>query len=808
MSAVSFPNVSIEEIIDGPLPVQQQALNRAVAVGKSKRGALGDVILVSSDTQLDDKIGRDLSEGSVGLQCARDEGATDTGFVRVLGAARSASAQFTIGGAVANVSPTETQTLNNPTLTGGANAIAATGTVTIAGTVTVGNVVTITIGGVAYDYTVVAGDTVNSIAAGAMAVINASNNGAGDPTVAATVSGAVVTLTAKTAGAGGNSITLAGAVAQGTGGSATVTATRSAATLATGAAAIAATATDTIGGTITADDRVVLIVTNGSTSRTYTYRVVAGNTTTNVAAGLVAAINAGSGDPDVTANNSAAVITLTAKTAGAAANAIQLTVITRSASSYETLTLTVIDGVVVKNYTVALTAAETALAIDAAFVTTVNQDAQASVVAVYDSVLNKIVLTAKTPGAAGNAIQYALAETGNLTSDLTINPTSGNLTGGLDGAAKASVTSGDLTLTAIGEGSDGNFIKYTFIPGTKAGTVDVKLTNSDNKSETITLAFTPGDLINGREIAALRSSITVRGVLSPNADFNNINLPTGTGFLSGGLDGSTITEDDYLAAIRLLATKRANIIFAPGQTSDAIRHALLAQAENATILKGLRIAILNAARRVDATSAATAATGYDTTTGSAVMVAGWATYTGQPRLPELGVSPDGFYVGALCATPEHVSPAARSSSPYFKTVGAVDTENDDVDFQAYTDGRLEALVLDPATNGYHRLNGRTLSSDAAEYYVCIRRMANRIKTDLYFASQAEKSEPKGGDLLQNIAAMAQTYLNGLAAVGKIKGGTIISAKTQGKGVRIDFQWYPVYPADEIDYGMHRLATDV
>lgn len=805
MSAFSFPNVTIEELIDGPLPVQQQALNRAVAVGTSKRGALGDVILIATDTQLDDKIGRDLSTGSVGLQCARDEGATDTGFMRVLGAARTASAMFTIGGVVSNVSPTETQTLNHATLTGGANAIAATADVVISGTITDGNTSTVTVGGTAYPYIVVgATDTVNSVAAELAALISADNAAV----VTAAAVGPQINLTAKTAGTGGNSITLVAATAQGTAASNTLVATRSAATLSGGTAATTAAATDTIGGTITVTDGIRIIITNGAVSRTYTYRTQPSDTLILAAAGLAGVINTGGGDPDVIASVSGAVITLTARASGAAADLIELAVFTLSASSFETLTLTVVKSASVRNYTINLNAAETALAVDAAFVTAVNNDSLATVVASYDSVLNKIVLTAKTPGATGNTISYGLGETGNLTTDLTENPTSGNLAGGIDGPAKASVTSGDLTLTAIGEGADGDFIKYTFIPGTVSGTVQVMLTNSDSKTETFTLSFTPADVINGYELAILRGSITVRGTLSSGIDFSSVNLPTGTGFLSGGLDGNTITDDDYLAALRVLANKKANFIFAPGQTSDSIRHALLAQAENATILQGLRIAILNAARRVDATSAPTAATGYDTTSGSVVMVAGWCTYSGQPRLAELSVSPDGFYAGHVCATPEHVSPAARQQSPFFKTVVAVDTENDDTDFEAYTDGRLEAIILDPASLGFHCLNGRTLASDAAEYYVCIRRMANRIKTDIYFASQAEKSEPKSGSLLTNLSNMVQTYLNGLAAVGKIKSGTILSVKTTAKGVREDFQWYPIYPADQIDYGMHRLATDV
>jgi phage tail sheath protein FI len=155
-----------------------------------------------------------------------------------------------------------------------------------------------------------------------------------------------------------------------------------------------------------------------------------------------------------------------------------------------------------------------------------------------------------------------------------------------------------------------------------------------------------------------------------------------------------------------------------------------------------------------------------------------------------------------------VSPAARSSSPYFSSIIAVDTENTDVAFEAYTTGRLEAIVLDPATGGLHCLNGRTLSSSSAHYYVSVRRMANQIKTDIWFASQPLKSEPNNGTIIASLKNMVSSYLDNKAAIGHIKSATILSAVATGTTIRIDFQWYPIYPADQIDYGMHRLAVAV
>ena len=81
---MAFPKVTISEFIDGPRPVPLRSLNRVACVGTAKKGKYGAFILVSTDTDLDNKIGRTLHEGSVGLQTARDEGAFEGRSVRSL----------------------------------------------------------------------------------------------------------------------------------------------------------------------------------------------------------------------------------------------------------------------------------------------------------------------------------------------------------------------------------------------------------------------------------------------------------------------------------------------------------------------------------------------------------------------------------------------------------------------------------------------------------------------------------------------------------------------------------------------------
>lgn len=118
---------------------------------------------------------------------------------------------------------------NNAVLNAASLQIHAEGFVVLAlaaagDSITAGNTVTVTIAGTGYTYTVVSGDTLETIVAGLVKVINNSNSGAGDPNAIAHAAGSgTLALQAIAAGAAGNSVTLAASVSSG----ATITATAS-----------------------------------------------------------------------------------------------------------------------------------------------------------------------------------------------------------------------------------------------------------------------------------------------------------------------------------------------------------------------------------------------------------------------------------------------------------------------------------------------------------------------------------------------------------------------------------------------------
>lgn len=548
-----------------------------------------------------------------------------------------------------------------------------------------------------------------------------------------------------------------------------------------------------------------LILINGQDPDDLKYQI--GEDTEQGSVGLQASLGEGATDVAL------------ARVMGAARKAAATLTITGAGIGADTVTVTIgrADPAFNQTYTATVAASETANSVANEIASAINADAACPVVAVVNGSTGQLVLTAKAAGAAGNDITFAGAETDTATAEFVFAPASGNLANGTDGPTKAYAdktstglaTLNDLKLTAIGHGPYAASYNFQIIPdATVATRVELLLTDASGEleDESYVLDFVKDALINGGEFAVVRRSKMVRATFT--GDITAPLVPTAVaGSLAGGNLGSTISVDDYLDALRILEKSNVNIIFAPYQTSPSIRAAMISQAENATIREGLRVAVLNAGKALDPLAAADETAAYNTNTGSATMVAGWCTFALQPTLPELSVSPDGFYAGKLAKDPMHVSPSARSSAAYFTTVTDVDTpKNSTAEQDMLTDGRLEAIIQDP-DGGFHCLNGRTLASDSAHYYMCIRRMANKIKTLLFFASSPLKSEPKDDGLLGSQAGTAEVVLDQLKKAGEIHGGSIIRQYKTANGSRVDYEWLPKYPADEIEYGMYRDALD-
>jgi hypothetical protein len=480
--------------------------------------------------------------------------------------------------------------------------------------------------------------------------------------------------------------------------------------------------------------------------------------------------------------------------------------------------------------TLAVTGGQAEADIAQAAVTLINGTAvmKDDVQAVYDTA-GDVILVAKTAGIAGNYIKVTLTIPGvGGAGGVTVSPSSAtNMVGGLDGPKTSKLTIQDNTgspanlieIRAKDEGLYGDDIKVIVSPGTAVPLFNITVTDTKTNEQEIyrdlSLSETNRE-VDTDDLIALRNSGMIRvKFIGTNDTLQPATTPSTS--LSGGSDGPAVTVDDYLAALKVLEEEEVNYILCPGQTNNAIRAALIAQAENSDEMTGFRVAILNADKNMAIEDMDAVSAPFNTTTGSAVMVAGWATYSGQPRMSRFSVSPDAFYAGHLVQTPRHVSPAARASSPFFAGVLETDLKRTRQYFNALTKARMEGIIRDPATGGYHCLNGRTLSSDGAWYWVSIRRVFNQIKSDIFVNTQWAKSQPNTGvlrgQLAQQLDALMDDYLRqGMIAAKKasvVDSTNNPLSKIASGYLRGEVYFVPVFPADHMVFGIHRyLAADV
>jgi phage tail sheath protein FI len=448
--------------------------------------------------------------------------------------------------------------------------------------------------------------------------------------------------------------------------------------------------------------------------------------------------------------------------------------------------------------------------------------------------LGVVDITYVTYGIVGNSITLA-ANTDSV--GATITPSAAtllggtqhanvNMTGGADGPVRSSIILQDSTITpadlivvsAASEGLWGDNIQIETSPGSAAGLWNIVAvdTETEETESYFDLSLAAANLDTNDELIATKNSNLIRITF---VGSNNSLTPEEVSSLNlaGGSEGPAILDQDFIDMLDLMATKNVNIVLAAGQTSANIRAALLQQAETADAIAGYRIAVLNADKNMDIAQLATVTQPYNTNTGSGVMVAGWVTYAGQSTLARFGASPDGFYAGHLAVTGVQVSPAARSSSPFLTNVVEVDTVTTSQAFNEYTKARMEALILDPATGGFHCLNGRTLSSDGAWYWVSVRRVYNQIKTDLFRMVQWVKSQPNTSVLRNQFAQQLDTYMGLLLSRGIIantKASQVDSTNNPPDRVasgflRAEVFFTPVFPADYVVIGIRRfLSADV
>lgn len=297
-------------------------------------------------------------------------------------------------------------------------------------------------------------------------------------------------------------------------------------------------------------------------------------------------------------------------------------------------------------------------------------------------------------------------------------------------------------------------------------------------------------------------------------------------FLRYGTLGPTLNDKDYLDALDVLRDLQANIIGVAStmdennvyiETKQTIHNALITQAETARAEEGLRFAVLTAPKglTLNESRAFTRQLG-ESPRGYAKVIAGWITYTQQPSLPPLSVSPIGVALGHIAVTPPQASTAARSSSPFLRNVGASDVSTGHAARQEYTQNRIDLIFKEEATGGYHFLSGRTISTDPAWYWDTIRRVYNILREELYFGLSWAKSEPITKTLIRQLEDGIGNYFEGKKSTGLILEYDRPSVRAAGNTVGqivsgnlfVNAYFTPIYPADRITVNIIRQPERV
>lgn len=353
-----------------------------------------------------------------------------------------------------------------------------------------------------------------------------------------------------------------------------------------------------------------------------------------------------------------------------------------------------------------------------------------------------------------------------------------------------------LRLVAVSEGSWGNQLRISIYPiNNKQFRLYIEDLNAGNfnpKLESESYIINLAECDDQGFLDALKASNFVRGIFLPkyNSPTNfNIGLtatspqrlapanalitdPTDPAHpdyygptklvqvsMLNGYEGPELTEVDYIKALAQLESEPVHIVLAAGiYESLNVKAALITHAENSRELEGLRIAVLNARPGLSPNAAKQETLGF--VSKRAVMVAGWATYAGQPNATRFTLDPAAVYAGKLAATPFFAGPNARRTAGAVLNVTEVDTKPycSMNALQIFTDARLEVLGVDPAIQTYVFINGRTLSNDSAWDKIFIRRTYDVIRMDLFELLQQYKSEPHTNLLRVQIVAAINAYM--------------------------------------------------
>ncbi|MEC0231288.1 phage tail sheath subtilisin-like domain-containing protein [Paenibacillus alba] len=304
---------------------------------------------------------------------------------------------------------------------------------------------------------------------------------------------------------------------------------------------------------------------------------------------------------------------------------------------------------------------------------------------------------------------------------------------------------GAILVTALTPGTDGNNISVQVLAGSLPSSAKLIISYKKVPVETFDNITLTNYSVNSSYVSLTLDATGATMVPAPLAD-----TP-----LAGGDDGATTADADYVGAIdaagartglKALETVSVNIVVCAQQSSSVINQALIQHCQQASVSRGLRIAVLNTPKGLTP-SAAAAAQSYNEQ--RSIVAYPWVVPV---EYPNITVAPDGYYAGVLATLNAWVSP----SNQQVRNILNTEKPLIDDDIMALTVARISPIALNNATQDFRIQNGVNTflyvqgagTDDWSQ--TSIRREFDKIETEIWTQSQWAKSQPITKKLLDTI----------------------------------------------------------
>lgn len=364
-----------------------------------------------------------------------------------------------------------------------------------------------------------------------------------------------------------------------------------------------------------------------------------------------------------------------------------------------------------------------------------------------------------------------------------------------------STPANSVDITARTPGTWGNDITVAVATGTQANTFKLIITYGTQQETYDNLTLASLDTVHSPLVTVAAADGAA-----------NIPANISATLLTGGDDGTTTTDTDYIGTIdangnrsglKVLDTVQCALVICAQQYSTTIRNGLLTHCANTEIEYGARMAVLNTATGVSPTQAVLETASMDSMRG--ILAYPWVELTDHSG--EL-IAPDGVYAGRLSVLAAYQSP----SNKQLYGINQMGRFLAAAELKALTQARISPITLEPG-RGFRIRNGVTLSSDPAWNQINIRRQFDKLEMEIYNATQWVKSEPNTAKLREAIAAQIDNYLTLWKTEGEIYDfrPTICDdtnntpESIQARKLNVHIRVRPIYAADFIDHRIQRLV---